>query len=97
MSKVTNMGYMFENAAAFNQDLTGWCVTNVNTINLYNFSFGATNFVSTNLPVGGTCPNTTPTDITLSASAIDENAATATTVGAFSTTMQTVQIHIPTA
>ncbi|MDG1396985.1 MAG: hypothetical protein P8P88_01230, partial [Polaribacter sp.] len=30
--------------------------------------------------------NTTPTDITLSASAIDENVATATTVGSFSTT-----------
>jgi len=36
---VTNMRLMFQNAVAFNQDLSGWDVSNVTSCN--NFSFNA--------------------------------------------------------
>ena len=39
VSNVTNMGYMFQNAAAFNQNLSSWSVDGVT--NCTDFSDGA--------------------------------------------------------
>ena len=44
---------MFLNANSFNQDLTGWCVTNITSEPQY-FSEGA--LTAANKPVWGTCP-----------------------------------------
>jgi len=51
---VTNMRYMFEGAALFNQDISGWCVTNITSEpNGFGISSALT---SGNKPVWGTCP-----------------------------------------
>jgi len=49
---VTNMNSLFFNASEFNQDLSGWCVTNINP-EPTNFAVALT---SGNKPVWGTCP-----------------------------------------
>jgi hypothetical protein len=43
----------FEEAYNFNQDLSGWCVSNV--IMNYSFDYGATSWTLPQ-PVWGTCP-----------------------------------------
>ena len=53
-SSVTDMSYMFNFATAFNQDLKGWCVSNI-TSKPSNFDIGATSWVLPR-PVWGTCP-----------------------------------------
>lgn len=50
---IANMNNMFKNCTAFNQDLSGWCVTKITT-EPTNF---ATNSGLTLKPVWGTCPN----------------------------------------
>ena len=50
---VTDMIAMFGNAASFNQDLTGWCVTNITT-EPGNFSTDSA-LTPANEPVWGTC------------------------------------------
>jgi len=45
---------LFLNAAAFNQDLTGWCVTNI-TSEPSNFADNSA-LTAGNKPVWGTCP-----------------------------------------
>jgi hypothetical protein len=50
------MANMFNNATAFNQDLTGWCVGNIGALPS-NFATGATNFSSADYPIWGTCPS----------------------------------------
>jgi hypothetical protein len=48
------MGRMFQEATAFNQDLTGWCVTNINAEpDVFSIESALTN---ANKPVWGTCP-----------------------------------------
>lgn len=49
-----DMAYMFDNATAFNQDLSRWCVTNITTAPA-DFDSGATAW-SQPRPVWGTCP-----------------------------------------
>ena len=48
------MGYMFYNAVLFNQDLSGWCVTNIDP-EPANIATGATSWALDH-PVWGTCP-----------------------------------------
>jgi surface protein len=48
------MGGVFRNATSFNQDLSGWCVTDV-TSEPYKFSDSSA-LTNTNKPVWGTCP-----------------------------------------
>jgi len=48
------MGYMFNNATLFNQNLTGWCVTNISS-EPTGFSVSSA-LTSANKPVWGTCP-----------------------------------------
>jgi hypothetical protein len=48
------MGAMFRGAAVFNQDLTGWCVTNIPSLP-DNFATGSA-LDANNYPVWGTCP-----------------------------------------
>ncbi|QCO58035.1 BspA family leucine-rich repeat surface protein (plasmid) [Pseudorhodobacter turbinis] len=50
------MIYMFDGATVFNQDISGWCVSNIST-EPTNFSTGSA-LTSGNLPVWGTCPAT---------------------------------------
>ena len=54
VSSVTNMDNMFQGATAFNQDLSGWCVTNI-TLEPTNFSTGSP-LTTENKPVWGSCP-----------------------------------------
>ncbi len=51
---VTNMCAMFSGATFFNQNLTGWCVTNISTEPIY-FATGSS-LRNDNRPVWGTCP-----------------------------------------
>jgi hypothetical protein len=51
---VISMNRMFGDAAAFNQDLSGWCVTNFQAEPLF-FAFGSL-LAPENKPVWGTCP-----------------------------------------
>jgi surface protein len=51
---VTDMGYMFYNALSFNQDLSGWCVTNIPS-EPTDFDTGAASWTLPR-PVWGTCP-----------------------------------------
>jgi len=44
---------MFNSADDFNQDLTGWCVSNVSNRNDFSINSALTN---ANKPVWGTCP-----------------------------------------
>ena len=53
-SSVTNMGIMFQNASSFDQDLSGWCVSNIASAPA-DFDSGATAWVSAR-PSWGTCP-----------------------------------------
>ena len=48
------MERMFYNASAFNQDLSGWCVTNILTEPEF---FSNSTRTETNKPVWGTCPD----------------------------------------
>jgi hypothetical protein len=48
------MGFMFNAATLFNQDLTNWCVTNI-TSEPSGFSYTSA-LTTANKPVWGTCP-----------------------------------------
>jgi len=52
---VDEMETMFENAFAFNQDLTKWCVTYITTEPV-NFSASSA-LTQANKPIWGTCPD----------------------------------------
>jgi ribosomal protein L31 len=54
-SEVTTMDYMFSGASSFNQDLTGWCVTNI-TSEPRSFATNSA-LEEDNKPIWGTCPN----------------------------------------
>ena len=54
VSNVTYMTSAFENASAFNQDLTSWCVTNI-AAEPANFGIISA-LTNANKPVWGTCP-----------------------------------------
>jgi surface protein len=54
VSNVTNMDYMFDNSLSFNQNLSGWCVSNISSEPL-GFSEGATSWTRPR-PTWGTCP-----------------------------------------
>ncbi len=54
VSNVSNMERMFFNASAFDQDLTGWCVSQFAS-EPNNFSAGS-GLRSSNMPVWGSCP-----------------------------------------
>jgi surface protein len=58
---VTDMDLMFKDFDLFNQDLSGWCVTNITT-EPSDFSLQT----DANKPVWGTCPEVTNTDTTAS-------------------------------
>ena len=51
---LTNMYSMFNGATVFNQNLSGWCVTNIGSLP-GNFD-AASGLASSNRPVWGTCP-----------------------------------------
>ncbi len=51
---VGDMSYMFCHASSFNQDLSGWCVTNITSEPDF-FDHGATSWILPR-PVWGTCP-----------------------------------------
>lgn len=53
-SNVVTMGNLFAGASIFNQNLSGWCVTNITTEPV-NFSTGSA-LSANNKPVWGTCP-----------------------------------------
>ena len=53
-TRVTDMDYMFMSATAFNQNLTGWCVTEVTT-EPTGFSTNSA-LTPANKPDWGTCP-----------------------------------------
>jgi plastocyanin len=48
------MDRMFENASSFNQDISGWCVSNINSEPI-NFLFSSA-LTEANKPIWGTCP-----------------------------------------
>ena len=48
------MDQMFNGASSFNQDLSGWCVTNITSIPSY-FKYNCP-LSAANTPVWGTCP-----------------------------------------
>jgi hypothetical protein len=54
-SDVTNMRYMFHFATAFNQNLSGWCVSNITSAPVV-FDDLASSWVLSR-PVWGTCPS----------------------------------------
>jgi len=54
VSKVTDMRYMFNQATAFNQDISKWCVTNI-TSEPSDFAAGS-GLSSSTKPKWGTCP-----------------------------------------
>ena len=55
-SSVISMNGMFRSASSFNQDLPGWCVTNI-TSKPTNFDTDATSWtLSDSRPIWGTCP-----------------------------------------
>lgn len=53
-STVLDMDYAFMNATAFNQDLSGWCVSNI-AVEPTDFATGSA-LQAQNFPVWGTCP-----------------------------------------
>jgi surface protein len=53
-SSVTDMQSMFENAVAFNQNISYWCVTNISS-EPSKFSYNSP-LIGNNKPVWGTCP-----------------------------------------
>jgi len=60
VSSVTNMESMFKRAFDFNQDLSGWCVSNINS-EPNDFSAGSA-LSENNMPVWGTCPTASVDD-----------------------------------
>jgi len=48
------MNHMFNGASSFNQDLSGWCVTNFNSLPSIFSSSSA--LAESNKPIWGTCP-----------------------------------------
>ena len=58
------MDNLFGGAAQFNQDLTGWCVTNI-TSEPSGFSNNSA-LSNSNIPVWGTCPTTFSINVTAS-------------------------------
>jgi hypothetical protein len=54
-AKVSNMEAMFFNATAFNQNLSGWCVSLIPSVP-FRFVAG-TSMPAANLPLWGTCPS----------------------------------------
>jgi surface protein len=55
-SSVTNMDNMLEGASLFNQDLSGWCVSNIPTAPT-SFDIGTSSWtLPGSRPVWGTCP-----------------------------------------
>lgn len=54
VSSVTNMDYMFYDADAFDQDISGWCVSKINT-KPKNFATGSW-LKKAYMPVWGACP-----------------------------------------
>ena len=54
-SSVTNMYAMFRNADTFNQDLTGWCVTNISS-EPSDFTTTRSALTDANKPVWGNLP-----------------------------------------
>jgi hypothetical protein len=48
------MGYMFSKAKAFNQNLTGWCVSKITA--KPSFFDTSSALLTANQPVWGTCP-----------------------------------------
>jgi len=56
VSNVTDMRFMFREATSFNQNLSGWCVSNIGS-SPNNFDVGATAWTNAaHRPVWGTCP-----------------------------------------
>ena len=58
VSSVTQMSSMFNKAVDFNQNLSGWCVSNISS-SPYSFDNGATSWILPR-PVWGTCPQQAP-------------------------------------
>jgi hypothetical protein len=52
---VTDMASMFFSATAFNQNLTGWCVSLIPS-EPTNFAGGTSGLTAPNKPIWGTCP-----------------------------------------
>ena len=61
-SNVTDMSYIFNGAQNFNQDLTGWCVSNIGSEPTSFASNSA--LVDSNKPVWGNCPSGTSSSTT---------------------------------
>jgi len=55
VSSVTNMDRIFRNAVSFNQDISGWCVTNILVVP-NDFSLNSP-LIESNKPVWGSCPS----------------------------------------
>jgi len=55
VSNVTNMVSMFMESSAFNQDISSWCVTNIDS-EPAGFSIDSI-LTESNMPVWGTCPS----------------------------------------
>jgi len=55
VGQIIGMREMFLEATVFNQDLSGWCVTNI-TSEPENFATDSA-LTDANKPVWGTCPN----------------------------------------
>ena len=56
VSNVRNMNGMFNNSPSFNQGLTGWCVSLIDS-EPTDFSIGRSLLTDANKPVWGTCPD----------------------------------------
>jgi len=61
VSNARTMDQMFQNANNFNQNLSNWCVSNIAS-EPENFSFNSA-LETSNHPLWGTCPASTPSDI----------------------------------
>jgi plastocyanin len=59
------MNGMFKNATAFNQDLIGWCVTNI-TSEPSDFTNSSSALTNANKPLWGYCPASFSLDVTAS-------------------------------
>jgi hypothetical protein len=55
VSNVTDMSGMFRNAESFNQDLSGWCVSEIPS-QPSGFDYTADNWILPR-PIWGTCPS----------------------------------------
>jgi len=58
VANVTDMDFMFNSssASAFNQDLSGWCVSQISSVPEIFASGTPAGFDSTRQPQWGTCP-----------------------------------------